>query len=493
MTRPVHLLALDLGAESGRAILGTLDKNHLTLDEIHRFANGPVRLPGGIHWDILRIWAEIKSGIAAAAGRADGQLDGLGLDTWGVDFALLDRQGVLLGNPYHYRDSRTDGMLEIAFQRVPRQQIFAQTGIQFMQINSLIQLMAMVTADSPILQASRTFLTIPDLLNYWLSGRMVCEFTNATTTQCFDPQKMTWAGPLLEHLGVPVGIFPEVVQPGTILGPLQKYICDELSLAPVPVIAPACHDTGSAVAAVPAEGDRFAWISSGTWSVMGTEAPTPDTGELALKYNFTNEGGVGGTWRLSKNVMGLWIVQECKRAWARAGEELSYDQITQLAAAASPFMAVIDPDQNDFFAPGNMPERIQAYCRRTGQQVPIEKGEIIRTVLESIALKYRWVLERLEEITGYSLSPVHIIGGGTKNRLLNQFTANATGRTCITGPVEATAIGNLMMQAVALGHMESIRAGRQLIRSSFTVDQYAPETGQDWQASYDKLLQLIKQ
>ncbi|NPV86212.1 MAG: rhamnulokinase [Anaerolineae bacterium] len=494
MKETVHFAAIDLGAESGRVILGTLAEERICLDEIHRFANGPVRLPDGLHWDVLHIWSEIKHGIATLA-KSGKQLAGIGLDTWGVDFALLDAQGILLGNPYHYRDARTNGMLEAAFQRVPRQEIFDQTGIQFMQINTLYQLLSMVLNNSAQLDAARTFLTIPDLFNYWLSGRMVCEFTNATTTQCYSPRQDGWALGLLERLHIPVDIFPQIVPPGTLLGGLQPYLCEELGVDSVPVIAPACHDTGSAVAAVPAEHSHIAWISSGTWSVMGTEASEPGISERTLKYNFTNEGGVGGKWRLSKNVMGLWIVQECRRTWARQGEELSYDQLTDLAERARPLQAVIDPDHMDFLMPGNMPERIRAYCERTAQPVLREKGAVVRCVLESIALKYRWVLERLEEIVGYRLDPLHIIGGGTKNRLLNQLVADATGRKVVTGPVEATAIGNCLMQAVAVGSLPSIQAGRDMVRRSFAMDVYLPRRSQDqeWEKCYRRLLDLLQE
>jgi rhamnulokinase len=485
-----HFLAIDLGAESGRAMLATLEGGRIQIDELHRFANGPVALPDGIHWDVLRLWTEIKAGIAAALARTGGKLQGIGLDTWGVDFALLDRHGGLLGNPFHYRDRRTDGMMEAAFQRVPREEIFARTGIQFMQINTLFQLFSMAINRPAQLEAAHTFLTVPDLFNYWLSGKAAGEFTIATTTQCYDPRQGDWARDMLERLGIPAGIFPEIVPPGSVLGMLQPYLCEELDAKPIPVVAPACHDTGSAVAAVPAQGEHFAWISSGTWSIMGTEADLPAVDEKTLAYNLTNEGGVGGKWRLSKNVMGLWIVQECRRTWARQGEELSYDQLTELTAEAEPFQAVIDPDDGDFLMPGNMPQRVQSYCRRTGQAVPETKGDIVRCVLESIALKYRWVLERVEEVVGYRLEPVHIFGGGTRNRLLNQFAASAMGRLCVVGPVEATAVGNFLMQAVGLGVLPDIQTGRDAVRASFPVDYYQPDGDARWEAGYRKLLEL---
>lgn len=479
-----NYLALDLGAESGRAIVGTIANNRLALTETHRFANRPTKLSTSLHWDINGLWREIKNGIAASARRYP--LESLALDTWGVDFALLDADGKLLTAPYHYRDARTDGMLEAAFAIVPRQEIFAYTGIQFMQLNTLYQLLAMVKANDPHLTAARTFLTIPDLFNYWLCGSLVCEFTNATTTQCFNPETQAWAFPLLGVLGIPTRIFPGVCKPGTKLGTLLPRVAAEVGCGPIPVVAPACHDTGSAVAAVPAEKQDFAWLSSGTWSILGAEIRQPNVSPQALAYNFTNEGGVFGTWRLSKNIMGLWLVQECKREW-----NLSYDEITHLAAEANPFVAVIDPDDAEFLHPGNMPEKIQAFCCNSGQPVPQTQGEIVRVAMESLALKYRLVLERLEELIGRRLDPLHIIGGGTQNRLLNQFTADCTGRPVVAGPVEATAIGNILMQAIALGHIGSLAEARALVRRSFEAEEYHPGNRSGWDEAYDKLLKLI--
>ena len=488
-------LAIDLGAESGRAILATLDDApdgapsgaHLSLTEIHRFPNNPVRLPDGLHWDILRLWSEIKTALGIAVHKHHVQLAGIGIDTWGVDYGLLDRNGALIGNPYHYRDQRTDGMVDKAFEHLPRERIFELTGIQFMQLNTLYQLFSLVVQQSPALQIADTFLTMPDLFNYWLSGRKVCEFTMATTTQCYDPRRCEWSGPLLEALSIPIHIFPEVVQPGTVLGEVLPEIAEETGCGRVLIIAPACHDTGSAVAAVPAEAQHFAWISSGTWSIMGAEASDPIVNAQSLKFTFTNEGGVNGTWRFSKNIMGLWLVQECRRTWARAGEELSYTEITGLASEAEPFHSIIDVEDADFFQPGDMPARIQNYCRRTQQPVPETKGAIVRCALEGLALKYRWVLERLEEMLGYRLDPVHIIGGGTQNRLLNQLTADATNRSVVAGPSEATAIGNVLMQAVALGHFPSLDEARAVVRHSFKPETYEPQAAAEWDRAYREL------
>jgi rhamnulokinase len=488
-------LALDLGAESGRAMLGQFDGERIRLSEIHRFPNGPVRLPDGLHWDVLRLWAEIKQGIALAA-RGEVPLAGLGIDTWAVDFGLLDRKGALVGNPYHYRDGRTDGMLDEAFGRVPRAEIFAQTGIQFLQINSLYQLLAMVVGRSPQVDIAHTFLTIPDLFNNWLCGQAVAEFSNATTTQCYNPRQGDWAREMLQRLGIPPGIFPPIVPPGTNLGPLLPHVAEEVGLpaqAGLPVIAPACHDTGSAVVAVPAAAPGFAWISSGTWSVVGAEVPEAVINDHSLRYNFTNEGGACGTFRFSRNVMGLWLVQECRRTWAQQGEAHSYDALTEMAAQAAPFQAVIDPDDGEFFKPGDMPARIRRFCQATGQPVPQDKGAILRCALEGIALKYRWVLERLEEMLARRLEPLHIVGGGTQNWLLSQLTADATGRQVITGPVEATAAGNLLMQMMALGHIRQMAEGREIVRRSFPLAVYEPGQRQGWDGAYARLLALMQQ
>jgi rhamnulokinase len=489
-------LAIDLGAESGRAILATLDGRTLSMSEVHRFANDPVRLPDGIHWDVLRLWSEIKTGISkgviASQHMASKKLVGIGLDTWGVDFALLDRQGSLLSNPFHYRDPRTDGMLAEVFQRVPREVVFENTGIQFMPINTLYQLFSLVLRKSPLFDIAHTLVTIPDLFNYWLSGQIACEFTNATTTQCYDPRQRNWAWPLLKTLGIPTHLFKPVIQPGTVLGPLAPVVAEETRAGGAKLILPACRDTGSAVVAVPAEASNFAWISSGTWSIMGAEAPQPVISPQTLEYNFTNEGGVFGTWRLSKNIMGLWLMQECRRAWARAGENISYDEITLLAAEARPFLAVIDPDDATFLPQGDMPERIRAFCQRTGQAIPQTKGEIARIALEGIALKYRWVLERLEGVVGIRLEPIHIIGGGTKNRLLSRFTADCTGRICVAGPVEATAIGNILMQAIGLGYLDSLAQARAVVRSSFTPEILEPQNSTTWDEAYQRLLKVME-
>jgi rhamnulokinase len=376
---------------------------------------------------------------------------------------------------------------------VPRAEIFEHTGIQFMQLNSLYQLLSMVASGSPALDIAEIFLTMPDLFNYWLTGRAVCEFSITTTTQCYDPRKRGWAVSLLERLGIPTHIFPEIVPPATVLGELSPAVADEVGLDGLPVIAPACHDTACAVAAVPAGGAGFLYISSGTWSLLGAELPEPVINERSLAFDITNEGGVGGTFRFLKNITGLWLVQECRRTWARQGEGLSYDDLTHMAAQATPLQSFVDPDCGEFLKPGDMPARIRAFCRATGQPVPQSKGAVVRCALESLARKYRGVVERLEEILDRRLEPVHIVGGGARNRLLNQFTADATGRQVVTGPIEATAIGNVIAQAMALGHIASLEEGRQVVRDSFDVDSYEPAGQPEWEEAYGRFLAMVDQ
>ncbi len=491
MDNLTNFLAVDLGAESGRVILGKLDSGHLQLEEVHRFANGPVRTPDGLHWDVLRLWSEIKTGIGMAVHKYGTQIAGIGLDTWGVDFGLLDHNGALLGNPYHYRDSRNDGMLEEAFMRLPRDLIFEQTGIQFMQINTLYQLLSMVKSQAAALSAAETLLMMPDLFNYWLTGVKTSEFSIASTSQCYDPRQGGWSLPVLKAMGIPTHIFAPIVQPGTVLGPLLSEVAEETGAQNIQVIAPATHDTGSAAVAVPATEKDYAWISSGTWSLMGLDSTIPVITPESLAFNLTNEGGVYGSIRLLKNITGLWLVQECRRTWAARGQELSYGEMTRLAADTAPLKSLVDPDAPDFSRPGDMPERIREFCRRTGQPVPESKGEIIRCALESLALKYRSVLIMLESVTGRQMEALHIVGGGTRNRLLNQFAANATGLKTITGPVEATAIGNILMQAVALGKIGSLSEGREVVRQSFEVETYQPQDRQAWDDAYQRFTSLL--
>ena len=478
-----RLLAFDLGAESGRGLLGQFDGERLELCEVHRFPNGPVQVFDRLYWDPLRLYGEMKTALGQCARQYGGHLDGIGVDTWGVDFALLGPGDSLLDNPRNYRDPRTDGMMEAAFAKVPRQDIFAATGVQFMKLNTLYQLLAM--ADSPLLAQAQDFLMMPDLFNFFLTGVKVGEFSNATTTQFYDPSAGGWSVGLLQKLGLPSHFLPPIVEPGTLLGPLLPSVADEVGLGPVNVLAPATHDTGSAVAAVPATGDAYAYISSGTWSLMGVELDQPLLGAAALEHNFTNEGGVGHTFRFLKNIMGLWLVQECRRTWARQGRDFSYTELTAKARQAKPFAALIDPDDESFIAPGDMPQRIRAYCARSNQPEPADEGATVRLVLEALALKYRFVLESLETILGRRLDCIHMVGGGIQNQLLCQFTANATGRPLVAGPLEATAIGNLMTLALGRGEVGSIAEARQVVQNSFQPRIYHPEAEADaWDQAY---------
>ncbi|MBM3280539.1 MAG: rhamnulokinase [Candidatus Handelsmanbacteria bacterium] len=488
MSATRRLLAFDLGAESGRAMLGLFDGARLELGEVHRFANGPVPVFEHLYWDPLRLFAEMQQGLGLAAGQ--GKIDAIGIDTWGVDFALLGKGDVLLENPRNYRDPRTEGMLEAAFALVPREEIFARTGVQFMQINTLYQLLAMRRQQASALEAAQCFLLMADLFNFFLTGEKVCEFSNATTTQCYDPCQGRWATELLEKLGLPTAMLPRIVPPGTPLGPLLPALAQRTGAGPVPVIAPATHDTGSAVAAIPTSTRDFAYISSGTWSLMGAELEEPLVSETALAHNFTNEGGVGRTFRFLKNIMGLWLVQECRRTWERQGRAYSYAELAAKAAQAPAFVALIDPDHGTFLAPGDMPQRIRAFCQQSGQAPPADEGSMIRTVLESLVLRYLQVLEGLEEILGRRLGCIHIVGGGIQNQLLCQFTADATGRPVIAGPLEATAIGNLMVQAMGLGEVGSLAQARQVVARSFDPLQYQPRARGGWVDAYARFKAL---
>ncbi|HEV3445361.1 MAG TPA: rhamnulokinase family protein [Gemmataceae bacterium] len=484
------LLAIDLGAESGRGVLGLFDGRQLRLEVVHRFPNGPVRTLDTMHWDVLRLYTEMLTALRRCA--ADyGGIDSLGVDTWGVDFALLGRGGTLLGNPRHYRDPHTEGIMEAAFARLPRQEIYRRTGLQFMRFNTLFQLLAMQRDRSPLLDAAETMLMIPDLFHYFFTGIKANEFTDTSTTQLYDPTQKRWSYELMKDFGLPSNILGSVIQPGTVLGPLRAQIAGETGVNPVPVIAPATHDTGSAVAAVPAQGNSWAYISSGTWSLMGVESKEPLINDKTLQFNFTNEGGVGGTIRLLKNIMGLWLVQECRRTWEREGRSYSYEELARLAEAAPPFVSLIDPDQASFILPASMPAAIAEFCRKTGQPAPVEAGAIIRCALESLALRYRWVLERLEELLGHRLDVIHIVGGGSQNSLLCQLAADACNRVVLAGPVEATAIGNVLLQAVGLRLLGSLADAREVVRQSFELRTFTPQSPDRWDDAYQRFLGFL--
>jgi rhamnulokinase len=484
------ILAFDLGAESGRGLLGLFDGNKLQLEVVHRFPNGPVHTLDTMHWDMLRLYGEMLAGMRKAASE-QGPIASVGIDTWGVDFALLGKDGSLLSNPRHYRDPHTETIMEEAFRRVPRLEIYRQTGIQFMRFNTLFQLLALQRDRSPLLDIAEALLFIPDLFHYWLTGIKANEYTDASTSQLIEPRSRTWARELIRAFELPERIFGSIVQPGTMLGPVRPSAGREIGLTGVPVIAPATHDTAAAVAAVPAQGDAWAYISSGTWSLMGAEVKEPLTGDKTLQVNFTNEGGVGGTIRLLKNIMGLWLVQECRRTWERAGKTYAYDELARLAMAAPAFVSLVDPDRASFMLPANMPAAIADFCRQSGQPVPSEPGPVVRCCLESLALRYRWVLEKLEEQLGRRLETIHIVGGGSQNELLNQFTADACNRTVITGPVEATAIGNVLTQMLGLGLITSLTEARAIVRRSFDVRTYMPQNPDRWQEPYQRFLRFL--
>jgi len=470
-------LAFDLGAESGRAIVGTFRDGSLTTREIHRFANEPVQYGASLHWDVARLWWEMRKALAMLRGQ---ELAGIGVDAWGVDYALLGEQGELLQNPYHYRDRRTQGVMEEVFRTVSREEIYSITGIQFMGINTLFQLRAAARDTPELLKAAKTLLTIPDLFHYWLSGRAACEFTNATTTQLVDIRSRMWAKDLADRLDLPEHLWAEIVEPGTILGALQTSVAHDYGLDETPVIAPAAHDTGSAVAAISAR-DGTAFISSGTWSLVGTEVDTPVVSPEALRMNFTNEGGVCGTTRLLKNVMGLWMLQCCQRVWATQERPIEVSALMEQAATAEPFRCLVDPDHASFLRPADMAEAIDEFCVRTEQPVAKSAGAYTRAILESLALKYRVVLANLEKLTGQRIVRLRIIGGGSKNRLLNQLTADATGRKVLAGPAEATALGNLAMQLLATGAVASLQAVRDLIERSYPAEVFEPHNTEKWE------------
>lgn len=459
-----RLLAIDLGAESGRAVAGAFDGDRLAVHEVHRFPNVPVEVGGTLHWDALRLHADVLDGLRAA-----GDVASVGIDTWGVDFGFLDRAGRLLGNPVHYRDRRTEGQVERARSLVPPGEIYARTGIQFLAINTLYQLMALAEAGDPQLHIADRLLLMPALFAHWLCGATACERTIASTTQCYDVRAGVWARDLLDRLGVPTRALGEVVEPGTDLGPLRSRP------GATRVIAPGTHDTASAVAAVPfAPGRPAAFVSAGTWSLVGMELDRPVVTDAAREANLSNEGGVAGTVRLLKNVMGLWLVQECRRAWARQGEEWTYDELLTMAEAASTDGPLVDPDDERLVRPADMPAQIAALCVERGQPAPASPGEVVRCALASVAHKHRVALDHLEAVTGTAVEVVHVVGGGARNALLCQLTADACGRPVIAGPVEATAIGNLLVQATTLGLVGSLAEGRELVRRSFEPRTYEP-------------------
>ncbi len=473
-----HVIAVDLGASSGRVTRTSFNGERFQMDEVHRFPNVPVNVNGTLSWDIRSLWREVESGI----GRGSEDAQSVGVDSWGVDFALFGDNGELLSNPVHYRDPRTRGVMEWVFERVSRREIFEITGIQFMALNTLYQLASLVKSESPLLKRASTYLGIPDLFNYWLSGKQACEYTHATTTQFVDARDRVWDRELISRIDVPTEIFPQILEPGSHMGDYKG----------IPVIAPASHDTASAVVAVPTVTKDYVYLSSGTWSLMGVEIDKPLINDASYNANMTNEGGAEGSYRLLRNVMGLWLEQECLKTWNQSGSSFSHERLFKEAGSAENFRSLIDPDDQSFLFPGDMPVRIRDYCISTGQDPPATVGQFIRTIYESLALKYRYILEILTSLRRRNVERIHVIGGGSQNSLLCQMTADSTGRPVITGPVEATTLGNSIMQLIALGRLDGIAQAREVLSQSLDTRVYIPEEPEGWSEPYMRFKSLTK-
>lgn len=483
------MLAIDLGASSGRAVLGWIENDVLNLEEIDRFDNEPVRFATHLFWDILRLCYHIKRILVTCRNKGE-ILSGIGIDTWGVDYGLLDQQGELLANPYHYRDHRTDGVMDKCFTIVSERELFEKTGIGAAQYNTLYQLLAMKLEGDQTLAQAAVLLPIPDLLNYMLTGVKVAEYTEAATTQLVDCTTGNWCDDIIARLEFPRDVFPDIIQPGQQIAPLRERVCRELDIDPIPVLAVGSHDTASAITAVPAE-EEFIYISTGTWMIVGVESEEVFAGTKAFDYRFSNEGGCGSKFNFQRNVMGLWLLQECRRQWSAHGHEMGFDEMIDLSLDEIDG-PVIDPDDDSFYAPDDMVRSIQAFCRKTGQTVPVEKGRIVRCVQQSLALKCRWVMERIEEITGKVYPVVHVFGGGIQDSLLCQMVADASGKKVVAGPVEATAIGNLLVQGISLGKLADIESGRQMVKRSFETRTYIPGRLDDWDKLYGLLLGVME-
>jgi rhamnulokinase len=475
MTDEKRYIAVDLGAESGRVMLGMVSAEKIRLEEIHRFTNGPIEQNGTLRWDFPRLIAEVKNGIGKAVKHAH-NIAGIGVDSWGVDFGLLDEKGELIENPYHYRDSRTNGMIEKACELMPKREIYEHTGIQFMQLNTVYQLLSMRLSDSSALKKAKRLIFMADLVSYFLSGNSFAEYTLASTSQLMDMRTGKWSRTIFQKLNLPLEIMPEIIPPATVIGALTEKAAKEIGCAAIPVIAVGSHDTASAVASVPGEEKTcWAYLSSGTWSLMGVESPAAVIGDKTFSCPFTNEGGVNGKIRLLKNIMGLWLLQECKKQWQKDGYDLSYDQLSALAAKAKPAPAAIDVDDSCFLSPGNMPRRINEHLTKTGQPAIDDRGQMARAILENLAIKFAETIKQLEEVTGKRIDFLHVVGGGSQNTLLNQLTSNATGKIVTAGPVEATAIGNILLQAKAVGQITGISQARNLVRRCFAPKKFLPE------------------
>lgn len=493
MRKTINVAAVDLGAESGRVCLGRFDGTCLEIEVVHRFANRSARLMGTLHWNTVELYLEILQGLRKAGEAAHGPIASVGIDTWGVDFGILDADGHLLGLPVCYRDKRTEGLIEAVDTLVPREALYAASGIAFWPFNSLYQLRALALQRSPLLREGHTLLFMPDLLHYWLSGVKACERSIASTSQCLAVGEDVWLHDLLNSLDIPSRLFPEVVPSGTVLGTLLPEVAALTGLDGMQVITPASHDTASAVAATPLSSPSAAYLSSGTWSLLGVESDTPTATPDALHSGFTNEKGVGHSYRFLRNIMGLWLVQQSRAAWAREGAHYDYTALASLAEEAAPFRAWIDPNDLSFLAPDNMVTAVQEGCRATGQPVPTSVPEVMRTILESLAFAYRTAIDGLEAVKGMSVPVLHIIGGGSQNHVLSQWTANALGRPVVTGPVEGTAMGNLLVQLMALGELADLAQVREVSRQSCEMITYEPQEAAAWSDAYGHFRQRTGQ
>src|SRR4051794_40687279 len=481
------MAAVDLGAQSGRVALGRFDGERLSVDDVHRFPNVPVRTGGLLQWDVLRLYADVLDGLRAAV--REERVDSVGVDSWGVDFGLLDRNGRLVRNPVHYRDARRAAAVGRVHAEIPRRELYERTGIQHMPINTVYELAAMAAEHDPALEIADTLLMIPDLLHHWLSGVATGEATNASTTQCWDPRAGLWATDVVERLGVPARILSEVVEPGTVLGPVTD---EESGLAGASAVAGGTHDTASAVAAIPFRRPGSAYISAGTWSLVGLEIPEPRIDDRTYAANLTNEVGVAGTVRLLRNVAGLWLLHECRRSWAFEGRDYSYEELVDLATDAPPLRSLVDPNDPVFGGPDGMPGRIREYCAATGQDEPADPGALARCILESLALKHAQTIDLLRDAAGAAPAEVHVVGGGARNELLCRWTADASQLPVLAGPVEATAIGNLLVQAIALGELDSIADARAVVAASFEPEVYEPPDGAAWQEARERFDELAR-
>lgn len=486
-----HFLAFDLGASSGRAIIGTLENNKLELTEIHRFVNQMQLINGHYFWNIFSLFNELKTGLKKCVKKFGIQPESIGIDTWGVDFVHLNKEGLILSLPFAYRDSRTNTSMEDLFRLIPREEVYAQTGIQFMQFNSLFQLFSMVKDQSSLLEITDSILFMPDALNYLFSGVKKSEFSIASTSQMIVPGTCDWNVGLLEKAGIPLDILPEIILPGTILGPVIPDVAKETGSKTIPVIAVAGHDTGSAIVSVPSILKNFVYLSSGTWSIMGIESERPIISEQTRQLNFTNEGGVDGTTRFLKNIMGMWLIQEVQRVWSEEGTKYTWTEMVELARESEPFKFLLNPDDTLFLNPRDMTQAVRDFCYQTGQGTPQNHGETIRCIYDSLALKYRFTLEQIRDVSDQPIEVIHIIGGGANNYFLNQLTADSTGLRVVAGPTEATAVGNILIQAKALGYVSSLTEIREIVANSSELVQFFPSDDLDWNEAYNRYLRII--